>query len=64
MMEQIDSEYMNFRNFIITDINYIKEIFILKNIKEYIIDDLLIYLHNHRYDARNKININIKSYDW
>lgn len=64
MMEQMNSEYMSFRNFIITDINYVKEIFILKNTKEDIIDDLLIYLHKHRYDTRNKININIKSYDW
>lgn len=64
MMEQMNSEYMSFRNFIITDINYVKEIFILKNTKEDIIDDLLIYLHKHRYDVRNKININIKSYDW
>nr|DAM35306.1 MAG TPA: hypothetical protein [Bacteriophage sp.] len=55
---------MSFRNFIITDINYVKEIFILKNTKEDIIGDLLIYLHKHRYDTRNKININIKSYDW
>lgn len=64
MTEQTNSEYINFRNFIITDINYVKEIFILKSTKEDIIDDLLIYLHKHRYDHRNKINNNIKSYDW
>lgn len=72
MMEQISLEYMNFHNFLIlvstiTGINYIKHLKNIsydKNIKEDSINDLLIYLHSHRYDHRNKINNNIKSYDW